>query len=125
MNNPLKEIYYNLKETYFSPDLTAIENFDTYDAQRFMPYLVIGLCIGVFISVCIMYYNHQFLGQVVRKLYKAGAFSPAEAKTLSEIGENKYLIRKNLMRDTVLAKYVKPTTEIKCGSVTIVCTNFL
>ncbi|MBE6679793.1 MAG: hypothetical protein E7598_04640 [Ruminococcaceae bacterium] len=112
MNNPLKEIYYNLKETYFSPDLTAIKNFDTYDAQRFMPYLVIGLCIGIFAAVCIMYYNHEYLGRVVRKLYKAGAFSPETAKSLTEMGCNKYLIRKNLMRDTVLSKYVKPTSEI-------------
>lgn len=113
MNNPLKEIYYNLKEVYFSPDLTAIKNFDTYDIQRFLPYLAVGICAGVFIAVCIMYYNHEYLGRVVRKLYRAGAFSINDAKSLTDIGCNKYLIRKNLLRDTVLAKYVKPTTEIK------------
>lgn len=113
MNNPLKEVYYYLKETYFSPDLTAIQNFDTYDAQRFLPYLAVGICAGVFIAVCIMYYNHHYLGRVVRKLYKAECFFESSAKSLSDIGCNKYLIRKNLLRDTVLAKYVKPTSEIK------------
>ena len=113
MNNPLKEIYYYLKETYFSPDLSAIQNFDTYDAERFLPYIAIGISLGVFIAVCIMYYNHHYLGRVVRKLYKSDAFCAQNAKNLTEIGCNKYLIRKNLMKDTVLSKYVKPTTEIK------------
>lgn len=112
MSKLFSELYNYFKETYFSPDLTAIENFETYDIQRFLPYLVVGLCAGVFIAVCITYYCHAYLGSVVRALYKADAFSEKNAKSLDEIGCNKYFIRKNLCKATVLSKYVKSDTEL-------------
>ncbi|MBQ8837421.1 MAG: hypothetical protein IJ002_07965 [Clostridia bacterium] len=111
--NVFTEIYYNLKETYFSPDLSAITNFDTYEMQRFMPFLVIGLCAGTFLAVCASYYVSHYLGKVVRALYKLRAFSPKEAKSLDELGLNKPLIRRSLYRDTVVSKYVKPTEPLK------------
>lgn len=113
MSKLFEELYNYFKETYFTPDLSAIENFETYDVQRFLPYLVVGLCAGVFIASCITYYCHHYLGRVVRKLYKAEAFTQESAKSLDEIECNKFLIRKNLYKDTVLSKYVKSTTEIK------------
>ncbi len=112
MSNPIKEVYYYLKETYFSPDFSAIQNFDTYDVERFLPYLAVGICAGIFIAACIYYYCNDYLGRVVRRLYKAEAFSPEKAKSLNDINYNKYLIRKNLAKDTLLAKYVKATSEI-------------
>ncbi|MBQ4556904.1 MAG: hypothetical protein IJA60_04575 [Clostridia bacterium] len=101
------------KEKYFSPDLSGITNYDTTDVQRFLPLIIVGLCIGTFLAVCISYYNGDYIGKVVRRLYKSEAFSPEKAKTLTEIDCNSYLYRRNLTRDTVLAKYVKPTSELK------------
>lgn len=116
MKELFKELYNYFKETYFSPDLTAIQSFDTYDIQRFYPIFVVGLCIGVFIAVCISYYHHQHLGRVVRKLYNSASFSQGSAKKLSDIGCDSYFIRRNLCRDTVLSKYVKSDTELKHNS---------
>lgn len=108
-----KELYYYLNEKYFSPDLSAIENFDTYDIERFLPFIVPALCIGIFIAVCASHYVSHYLGKVVRALYRAGAFSPAEAKTLDELSLNKPLIRRSLYRETIVSKYVKPADELK------------
>lgn len=107
------ELYNYLNETYFSPDLSAITNFETYDIQRFMPFLVTGLCMGVFIAVCASYYTHHYLGKVVRAIYRLRAFSPKEAKSLDDLGLNKPLIRRSLYRDTIVSKYVKPTEKLK------------
>ena len=115
MSKLFEELYIYFKETYFTPDLSAIENFETYDIQRFLPYLVVGLCAGVFIAACITYYCQDYLGRAVRRLYKANAFDENCAKTLDEIECNKFLIRRNLYKDTVLSKYVKATTEINSG----------
>ncbi|MBQ9133047.1 MAG: hypothetical protein IJX64_00790 [Clostridia bacterium] len=106
----LKEYY---TETYFSPDLSAITSFDTTDVQRFLPLMIFGICFGIFIAVCISYYHGQYLGEVVRRLYKLDAFAPECAKPLAEIGCDKFFIRRALRRDTVLAKYVKTADDVK------------
>lgn len=111
--NFFEELYYYLKFTYFSPDLSAIKNFETYDIQRFLPYLVIGLCGGVFIAVCGSYYVSHYLGSVVRALYKSRAFTEKEAKSLDELCCNKLLIRRALFKESVISKYVKSTTPLE------------
>ena len=107
-----QELYNYFYTTYFSPDLSAIKNFDTYDTERFMPFLVVGLCIGVFLSVCCTYYVSHYLGKVVRKLYSRRVFSEKEALTLDELELNQYLIRRSLYKDTIVSKYVKATEEL-------------
>lgn len=102
-----------LTDKYFSPDLSNITNFDTTDVQRFLPWMIVGICAGIFLAVCFSYYHGQYLGSVVRRLYKADAFSPESAKGLSEIGCNKALIRRALRRETVLSKYVKTADDIR------------
>ena len=109
----LNELAVYFEEKYFSPDLSGITNFDTTDISRFLPLLIVGLCFGTFLAICISYYHNHYLGKVVRKLYKTDAFSSENAKTLDEIGCNSFFIRRNLIRETVLSKYVKPTSEIK------------
>ena len=106
----LKEYY---TETYLSPDLSGITSFDTTDVQRFLPLMIVGICIGIFLAVCFSYYHGQYLGKVVRRLYKADAFSPECAKPLSEIGCDTLLIRSALRRETVLSKYVKTEDDVK------------
>lgn len=113
LKNTFSELAAYFEEKYFSPDLSGITNYDTTDVQRFLPLLIIGLCAGTFLGICMSYYHGHYLGRVVRKLYKAEAFSPENAKSLKDIGCNSFFIRRNLTRDTVLSKYVKPTTEIK------------
>lgn len=108
-----KELGEYLKEKYFSPDLSNIKNYDTTDVQRFLPYLIVGLCIGTFLAICFSYYHNHYLGMVVRNLYKQEAFSKESAKTLDEIGCNRFFIRRNLAKDSVLSKYVKPVNDIK------------
>ena len=106
----LKEYY---TETYFSPDLSGITSFDTTDVQRLLPLMIAGICLGVFLAFCFSYYHGQYLGNVVRRLYKLDAFSPERAKPLSEIGCDKFLIRSALRRETVLSKYVKTEDDVK------------
>ena len=111
-NSVFDELVTYFKEKYFSPDLSHIQNYDTTDVQRFIPFLIVGLCVGTFLAICFSYYHNHYLGKVVRKLYKEDVFSPEKAKTLDEIGCNNFFIRRNLAKDSVLAKYVKPTEEI-------------
>ena len=102
-----------MRDKYFTHDLSAIENYDTTDIQRFLPLLIVGICIGAFLAVCISYYNGEYLGSVVRRLYRLDAISPESAKPLAEIGCDKFWIRRALSRDTVLAKYVKPVGDAR------------
>ncbi len=106
--NLFEELYNYFYQTYFSPDLSAIKNFETYDIERFLPFLIVGLCGGVFFAVCGSYYVSHYLGKVVRSLYSRRAFSPEAALTLDELELNQPLIRRSLFRDTVVSKYVKP-----------------
>ena len=111
--NLFEELYNYLHETYFSPDLSAIQNFETYDIERFLPFLIVGLCVGVFLAVCGTYYVSHYLGKVVRALYSRRVFTPEAALTLDELELNKPLIRRALYRETVVSKYVKPKEELK------------
>lgn len=113
LSNLFSELSDYFKEKYFSPDLGDLQYLDGDSAVRFLPLCIVGICAGIFIAALIYYYNAQFLGRTVRKLYAAGAFSPAEAKTLEEIGCNKRAVRRNLLHDTVLAKYVVPVEPIQ------------
>lgn len=97
-----------LGEKYFSPDLGDLNYLDSDAAVRFLPLCIVGLCAGIFIAALIYYYNCEYLGRAVRRLYAAGAFTPAEAKTLAEIRCGGRAYRKNLRRETVLSKYVVP-----------------
>ena len=99
-------------EKYFSPDLSNVVNFDATEVERFLPFLIVGICAGIFIAACIFYSTCDFLGRPVRKLYKANAFSEESAKTLDEIGCNRFFIRKNLASASVLSKYVKSCTPL-------------
>ena len=108
-----EELYNYFYTTYFSPDLSAIQNFDTYDTERFLPYLVVGLCAGVFFAICSTYYVNHYLGKVVRKLYSRRVFSPEAALTLDELELNQFLIRRSLFKETIVSKYVKATEEMK------------
>ena len=100
-----------LGEKYFSPDLGDLNYLNSDAAVRFLPLCIVGLCAGIFLAALIYYYNCEYLGRAVRRLYAAGAFSPEEAKTLAEIRCDSRAYRKNLRRDTVLSKYVRPAGE--------------
>lgn len=108
----MSELFTNLKD-YFAEaySFDHVQNFDMTDAARFMPLAVIGLAIGVFIAVCISYYNGQYLGSVVRALYAAAAFDPASAVALADIGCDKPLLRHAIRKNFVLSKYVKATED--------------
>lgn len=108
----MTELFTNLKayiEEIYSFDY--IQNFDMTDVGRFLPIAIIGLAIGVFLAVCISYYNGQYLGSVVRALYKADAFDENSALPLAEIGCDKPLLRRAIRKNFVLSKYVKPTED--------------
>ncbi len=107
MKEMFEELVSYFKETYFSPDFTGINNYDMTDISRFLPLMVVGLCIGVFVASCVYYYHSHFLGSAVRSLYKAGAFSEADAKTLNEVNCNNGAIRRALGRENLLSRYVK------------------
>ncbi len=112
LTNLFSELTEYFTEKYFSPDIGDLQYLDGSSAARFLPLCIVGVCAGIFIAALIYYYNAQFLGRAVRKLYAAGAFSPADAKTLDEIGCNNRALRRNLKRDTVLSKYVVPTEPL-------------
>ncbi len=108
----MSELFANLK-AYFAETYSFdyIQNFDMTDVGRFLPIAVVGLAIGVFLAVCISYYNGQFLGKVVRRLYKADAFDGGSAVTLDSVGCNNALYRRAIRKNLVLSKYVKPTED--------------
>ena len=106
MKERLAELVATLKENY-TPDLSNIANYDMTDVSRFLPLMIIGLCIGVFVASCIYYYHSQYLGSVVRALYKSGAFSEESALSLADVNCDKWLIRKALGRENLLSRYVK------------------
>lgn len=103
-------------EKYFSPDLGDLSYLDGDAAVRFLPLCIVGLCVGIFIAALIYYYNCEYLGRVVRRLYAAGAFSPAEAKTLAEVRCDRRAVRRQLGRETVLAKYVRAAEGSGAGA---------
>lgn len=95
-------------ETY---SFDYVQNFDMTDAGRLLPIAVVGLAIGVFLAVCISYYHGQFLGKIVRRLYRAGAFSEGSAVTLASIGCDTALFRRSIQKNFVLSKYVRSTAD--------------
>lgn len=95
-----------LKETYFSPDLGDLSYFDGDTTVRFLPICIVGICAGIFIAALIYYYNCEYLGRAIRRLYAAEAFDPVTAKTLAEIRCDTHAYRMNLRRETVLSKYM-------------------
>lgn len=103
----LEEIREYFYYKYFSPDLAVLQNFDGTEIERFLIFLIIGICAGVFLASVGVYYSSDFLGRPIRRLYKADAFTPEHAKTLAEIGCDKRLIRRSLRRPSVLSKYVR------------------
>lgn len=110
--NMFAELIEYFRVKYFSPDLSTVVNFDATDTERFLPFLIVGISLGIFAAACIYYYNSEYLGRVVRALYKAGAFTKEDGKTLDELGCNHKAVRKNLVTYTVLSRYVKPCEPI-------------
>ena len=108
----MKELFTNLI-AYFEElySFDYIVNFNMTDVGRMLPLMIIGCCVGVFLAVCASYYNGQYLGSVVRALYKADAFDEATAKPLADVGCDKPLLRRAIAKNRVLSKYVKPTAD--------------
>ena len=108
----MQELFKNLQE-YFAEAYAFehIQNFDMTDVRRFLPLAVIGLAIGVFIAICVSYYHGQYLGTVVRALYRADAFDEKRAVTPDSVGCDKALYRRAIRKNLVLSKYVKSTAD--------------
>ena len=107
MKERFEELVEYFKENYFNIDFSGIKNYDMTDVTRFFPLMIVGLCLGVFVAACIYYYHSHYIGSVVRALYRAGAFSAGDAKTLSEVNCNKFAIKRALKRENLLTRYVK------------------
>ncbi len=63
-----------------------------------------GFAVGMILS----FYNMNFVGETVRRLYKSGAFSETTALTLNDLGLSPTKLRTHTLRDGgALRKYVK------------------
>lgn len=104
----MQELFTNLAD-YFAElySFNYIVNFNMTDVGRMLPLMIIGCAVGIFLATCASYYNGQFLGSVVRGLYKANAFDEATAVTLAEVGCDKKALRRAIAKHRVLSKYVK------------------
>lgn len=107
MKERFEELIEYFKENYFTIDFSGIKNYDMTDITRLFPLMIVGLCLGTFVAACIYYYHSHYIGSVVRALYKAGAFSEKDAKTLDEVNCNKFAIKRALGRENLLTRYVK------------------
>ena len=62
---------------------------------------------GVILAACLVFFNKQTLGKLVKALFDAKANSPETAKSLKELGLDKHrLLRLALRPDTTLRKVV-------------------
>ena len=59
--------------------------------------IILAVIAGFFIALAVMYYCKVIAGKAVRLLFKAEAFSPESAKTLSELGIKNVGYHKNML----------------------------
>ena len=108
-----EELWEYFEETYFSPELPALDNLDFGTGTLVsLKTILVGLTIGLILASFITIYNKRFIGSFVRKLLEAECIDKDGAKTLEELGYLKNpAIRQAIKTDKPLSRWVKCVEE--------------
>ena len=106
-----KELWYYFYNTYVNPT-EYYENLGA-DSQTMLSVrlMILGLFIGISIAAFAAVFNKRVLGEVVRRLLKAGALSPDRALTLAELGYSGCIVGLAVKKSTSLRRVVKCREE--------------
>ena len=106
-----KELWYYFYNTYVNPT-EYYENLGA-DSQTMLSVrlMILGLFIGISIAAFAAVFNKRVLGEVVRRLLKAGALSPDRALTLAELGYSGWIVGLAVKKSTSLRRVVKCREE--------------
>lgn len=108
----IKELWQYFYDTYLNPS-EYYENLNLYsgDVVR-IRIIIFGICIGLIFAAFGAVFNKRVLGDIVRKILKAEAFSPEGALTLDELGlVKKPVARLAVRKSTSLRRVVKCREE--------------
>ena len=108
-----EELWEYFEETYFSPELPALDNLDFGTGTLVsLKTILVGLTIGLVLASFITIYNKRFIGSFVRKLLEAECLDKQSAKTLEELGYLKNpAIRQAIKTDKPLSRWIKCVEE--------------
>ena len=108
------ELWQYFYETYLNPsEYYANLNLDTYDLLS-IRIMILGLCIGLSLAAFGAVFNKRILGDIVRKILKAEAFSPESALTLEELGlVDKPFAHFAVKKSTSIRRVVKCREELE------------
>ena len=108
-----EELWEYIEETYFSPEIPALDNFDFGTGTLVsLKTILIGLTIGLILASFITIYNKRYIGNFVRKLLSEECFDKESAKTLEELGYLKNTgIKYAIRSDRPLSRWIKCVEE--------------
>jgi len=108
-----EELWDYIVETYFSPDVSGLQNIDLGTGQMIsLQMIIIGICIGVVVAAAVSVVDKKHLGAFVRDLIAEGCLSPDSAKTLLELGyARNFAVRGSLKGGSVFARWVRCREE--------------
>lgn len=96
-----------IKDTFFTVNTGSYENIDAEGLEK-LPFILLGLTIGVIIASVSMVFTKRVLGNFIRRLISDGCFDEAGAKTLAELGfDRNAAVRYALRSNAVVKKYVR------------------
>ena len=79
-----EELWEYFEETYFSPEIPALDNFDLGTGTLVsLKNILVGLTLGLILASFITIYNKRYIGRFVRKLLSEECISHESAKTLA------------------------------------------
>ena len=101
------------KETLWNPPDEYYEHINV-GSNSFLSVrlIILGLCIGLSLAAFAAVFNKRVLGGLVRRVLKAQAHSPDDAKTLDELGcGDSYFAHLAMRRSTTVRRVVKCREE--------------
>ncbi len=108
-----EELWEYLEETYFSPEIPTLDNFDFGTGTLIsLKTILIGLTVGLILASFITIYNKKYIGGFVRKLLSEECFSKETAKTLGELGYlSNFGVRNAIKTDRPLSRWIRCVEE--------------
>ncbi len=92
---------------FFNPDLSGYTNFNLGSNGIINIHVIVfGIFIGALVAAVYSIYTKKILGEMVRKLIAAEAFSPEKSMTLEELGLSKNILIKHALKGYTLGRVV-------------------
>ena len=98
-----REIWVAFRDSFLVEQ--SYENVNT-GSMISLPFVVLGIFVGVAIALFAAVFNKRFLGEAVRKLLDAEALSSDSAKTLEELGIGKNFLLRHAVKGNVSLRRV-------------------